>query len=177
MLIPIEPQGSIDNRQGFAMQVVGPGRARTEGRSALTDSARKGRLLLSKRRSEVPVRSPRDTAQAPARQREASVIRRRCARAAERIRRSSGVAHHESGMHRAPVEGRPWPRLFLWVFACAALVVSLIIRADGLDDRDPGAAVRAAATERSWATRVPVLSAIIRRGEAGALSPRYGPES
>jgi hypothetical protein len=70
--------------------------------------------------------------------------------------------------------GGPWPRLLLWVFACAALVVSLIIRADGLDDRAPGAAVRATASEGAAKTGLPMLSSIIQRGEAG-VSPKSGP--
>jgi hypothetical protein len=97
----------------------------------------------------------------------AAGLRRRCQRAAEHIRNLTGIAHDEKG-RQGWVEDRPWPRLLLWVFACAALVVSLVIRADGLDDRDPRSAVRAAATKENGETGLPVLSSIPRRGEAGA---------
>jgi hypothetical protein len=69
---------------------------------------------------------------------------------------------------------RPWPRLLLWVFACAALVVSLIVRADGLDGRDPESAVRATATKGLSETGLPLLGSIIRGGEAGALAVKSG---
>ena len=70
-------------------------------------------------------------------------------------------------------EDRPWPRLLLWLFACAALVVSLIVRADNLDERDPGSAVRAA-TNGPSETGLPMLGWIIQRGEAAVLSVRNG---
>jgi hypothetical protein len=72
-------------------------------------------------------------------------------------------------------EDRPWPRLALWVFACAALVVSLIVRADGLDDRAPGSAVRATATEGLSGAGLPMLGWIIQRSEAGVMSVSGGP--
>jgi hypothetical protein len=65
--------------------------------------------------------------------------------------------------------GGPWPRLLLWVFACAALVVSLVMRPDGLDDRNPRSAVRAAATEEVSATGLSLLSSTIPHGEADIL--------
>lgn len=108
------------------------------------------------------------------RQRGAGVIRRGCERAAEHIRNSAGAAHCESG--KGGSAGTPWPRLLLWVFACAALLVSLVIRADGLDDRDPGLALRAGATKPSWETSLPVFSWTVHAKE-GDLSPRGGPKS
>ena len=159
------------------MQRVAPSPAGTEGAGALAGSNGGGRLPWRKRAREVPGRSACNGAQAPGRQRGAGSIRQRCARVAERIRNSAGVHQREGGTDRAALKERPWPRLVLWVFACAALVVTLMVRADGLDDRDPGSTIRTATAERSWATRFPVLSAFIRRGEAGALSPRSGPES
>lgn len=70
---------------------------------------------------------------------------------------------------------RAWPRLLLWVVACAALVVSLIIRADGLDDPAPGSAVRATATKGLAETGLPLLSSIIPRGEAHDASLKGEP--
>ena len=86
------------------------------------------------------------------------------------------MAHYESGKECSAVKDTPWPRLLLWVFACTALLVSLIIRADGLDDRDPGLAVRAAAIQRSSTADLPANRSIIQSGEAGALSLRSGPK-
>ena len=70
---------------------------------------------------------------------------------------------------------RAWPRLLLWVFACAALVVSLSIRADGLDGRGPGPAARATAANGLWETDLPLLGSIIEEGRASALSVKSGP--
>jgi hypothetical protein len=78
--------------------------------------------------------SDRDGAVSPVRQHAAGLLRQRCKRAAEHIRISTGVAGRNQGSCR--VEATPWLRLLLWVFACAALVVSLVIPADDLDDPD-----------------------------------------
>jgi hypothetical protein len=79
----------------------------------------------------------------------------------------------------SPLDGaaaaRAWPRLLLWVFACAALVVSLSIRADGPGGRDPGLAARATAANGLFETRLPLLGALIREGQPGALSVKSGP--
>jgi hypothetical protein len=63
------------------------------------------------------------------------------------------------------------------VFACAALVVSMMIRADGFDHQGPGSTVRAAAAERSWASGVPLLGSIVRPGGSGVSSLTSGPET
>ena len=83
--------------------------------------------------------------------RRAAGLRRRCQRAAEHIRHSTCTAHDARGKEGA-IEDRPWPRLLLWVFACVALVVSLVIRADGVDDRDPRSAVLATGTGEAGAS-------------------------
>jgi hypothetical protein len=92
----------------------------------------------------------------------------KCRRAAEYIRNSTGTAHDEQGKQIA-LEHRAWPRLLLWVLTCAALVVSLVMRTDGLDDRSPGSAVRAVATEELSEAGRPLLSSMIPRGEADTL--------
>jgi hypothetical protein len=156
------------------MQVGGLGQGRTEALTVFMESPRGGRLPSRRCSGEMPRPSPCDGGEAPLRQHGAGFIRRRCERAAEHIRSSTGVAHYESSKQGSAVKDRPWPRLLLWVFACAALLVSLIIRADGLDDRDPRLAVRATATKAPSATALPMLSSTIQRGEAGALSLRNG---
>jgi hypothetical protein len=102
------------------------------------------------------------------RRRRAADLGDKCQRAAECIRNSTGTAHDEQGKEVA-LEQRPWPRLLLWVLTCAALVVSLVMRTDGLDDRNPGSAVRAVATEELSEAGRPLLSSMIRRGEADTL--------
>jgi hypothetical protein len=104
----------------------------------------------------------------------AAGLSRRCQQAAEHIRNSTGIAQDEK-VREGRVEDRPWLRLLLWVFACAALVVSLVIRTDGLDERDPRLAERAAATKEVSETGLPFLSSIIQRGEAHALALKSGP--
>jgi hypothetical protein len=84
------------------------------------------------------------------------------------------MAQVESRLHGAAAD-RAWPRLLLWVFACAALVVSLSIRADGPGGRDAGPAARATATNGLSETRPPLLGPIIREGQAGAWSVKSGP--
>ena len=78
--------------------------------------------------------SGRNGGVSPVRQHAAGLLRQRCERAAEHIRISADVAGRNQGSCRA--EATPRLRLLLWVFACAALVVSLVIRADNLDDPD-----------------------------------------
>ena len=104
----------------------------------------------------------------------AAGLRRGCQVAAEHVRNSTGIAYDEKG-REGPVKDMPWPRLLLWVFACAALVVSLVIRTDGLDQRHPRMAERAAATKEVSETGLPFLGSIIQRGEAHALALKSGP--
>jgi hypothetical protein len=85
---------------------------------------------------------------------------------ARRIRSSTKIAHDGQGREVARLSG-PWPRLLLWVFACAALVVSLIIRADDLDDRASRAPVRATANQGAQDTGRSLLSSIIQGREGG----------
>jgi hypothetical protein len=60
------------------------------------------------------------------------------------------------------------------MFACAALVVSLIARPDGPADRAPGSALRATATEASPETEPPP-GWIIQRGNAAVWPVQSGP--
>lgn len=163
---------SMGNRQGSAMHVGGVGQRRTEALTVFMDAPRHGPLPLRRCPGETPRPSLCDVGKKPG----AGFIRRRCESAAEQIRSSAGVAHYESGKECSAGKDTPWPRLLLWVFACTALLVSLIIRADGLDDRDPGLAVRAAAVQRSSATDLPVFRSTVQSGEAGALSRTSGPK-
>jgi hypothetical protein len=80
------------------------------------------------------------------------------------------MAQVEKPRHGAAADP-PWPRLLLWAFACAALVVSLIVRADRLDDRASGSALRATATERMSETGLPIF----QRGNAAVWSVKSGP--
>lgn len=176
MLVLRSSQMLDGNRQGSAMHEGGLGQGRTEALTALTDSSHGGRLPSRQCLSETPRPSPHDVETAPLRPPEADFVRRRCERAAEHIRRSAGVAHYESGNECAAVKAAPWPRLVLWVFASAALVVSLIIRAEDLDHRAAGLAVRAEATQPSSETDLPVLTSTIQAGEEAALPPSNGPD-
>jgi hypothetical protein len=89
------------------------------------------------------------------RQRTAALLRQRCARLAARITTSTKVmGGHVKAEQRTP-RHVPWLGLVLWVFACAALFVSLIMRADDLD-RDRRVAARSVQSSgfsdpvRSW---------------------------
>lgn len=152
------------------MQTVGSERARIEESGAPVNSARGGRL----RSSEAPRRESYDGA--PARRRAARALNRRCAKAARRIRRSSGVVPRAGGRADAGLGRRTWPRLLLWVFACAALVVSTMMRAEAVRQREASASLRAAVTEGSGAAEAPLFGALVRPGEAGARSARRGLE-
>ena len=61
----------------------------------------------------------------PTRQRTAGRLRQICARIAECIRSSTEVMGGGVRPEQRAARGLPWLRLLLWVFACAALVVSL----------------------------------------------------
>lgn len=158
------------------MQVGGVGQRRTEALTVFMDAPRHGPLPLRRCPGETPRPLPCDVGETPLRSHGAGFIRRRCESAAEQIRSSAGMAHYESGKECSALKDTPWPRLLLWVFACTALLVSLIIRADGLDDRDPGLAVRAAAMQRSSATDLPVFRSAIQSSGAGAQPLRNGPK-
>ena len=159
----IEPNAR-SNRTGSAMQVAGPREGRTEGSTVVFEAPHGEHQSLRQRPNPMPRSSPGARGGTP-RRRRAAGLRRRGHRAAEYIRRSTGIAHDERG-REAAIEDRAWPRLLLWVFACAALVVSLVIRAEGLDDRDPRSAVRAPATEGSWEVGLPMLSSILQQDES-----------
>lgn len=159
------------------MQVSCLGQARTEAPTVFMDSPR-GRCLPARHRAgEMPSPSSPCEGEVVLPKHGAGFIRRRCERVAEHIRSSTGVVHYESSRKCSAGEDTPWLRLLLWVFACAALLVSLIIRADGLDHRDPESAVRAAVSEGPSETGLPMLGSTIQGGEAGAWSLRSGPRS
>lgn len=156
--------------QGYAMQVAGSFQGRTVA-STVGAGAPPGANLSPRDFPDQPRPQRYDRPQAAGRQH--AGLRRRCRRAAKRIRRSTGIAQGKTGNEAAVVD-RPWPRLLLWLFACAALVVSHIIRAEGLDGRDPGSAVRATAVEGVAGPGLPLLSSILQRGDAGVQSVRNG---
>lgn len=156
------------------MQMVGPGRVCADGRSAPAHSACEQHLPSN---DHVHARATGDRAPVPAWRRVGAAMGRRCAWAAERIRNSTGVADCARGAEDFGIGSRLWPRLLLWVFACVALVLTLHVRADGLYRSGPDATIRATAPDGFWTTRFPVLGSLIRRGEAGPLGPRGGPES
>src|SRR5690606_36699258 len=71
-----------------------------------------------------------------ARRRVAHAPDRRCAQAARRIRRSSGVVTRAGGWAGVELGRRTWPRILIWVFACAALVVRTMMRAETVRQRE-----------------------------------------
>ena len=82
------------------------------------------------------------------RRRTARRVRQSCARAAECIRISTEVMGGEGRPKRPAARSLPWLGLLLWVFACAALFMSLVMRAEDLD-RDRRVATRSAASSQS----------------------------
>ena len=131
MPAPVEPRARRANRPGSAMRV------RALRRTVPTDDRDLpcGASPTSGHGSGTMLKlSGRDGGVSPVRQSAAGSLRQRCERAIEHIRISAGVADRNQGSCR--VEATPWLRLLLWVFACAALVVSLVIRVDDRDDPD-----------------------------------------
>ena len=108
-------------------------------------------------------------------QRMAAALHQRCASFGAYIRSSTEVMGHRTGPEQGAARAVPWMGLLLWMFACAALLVSLIIRAEDLDDRAPGSAVRAEATQPSSEAGLPVFSSTVQAGEAAALPLSNGP--
>lgn len=80
-------------------------------------------------------------------ERTAGLLRQRCATLAARIRSSTELMGGDARPEQRAARHVPWLGLLLWVFACAALFVSLVMRADDLD-RDRRVAVRAVAAEQ-----------------------------
>jgi hypothetical protein len=80
-------------------------------------------------------------------QRAAGLLHQRCARLAARIRSSTEPMGGDPRPAQRAARRVPWLGLLLWLFACAALFVSLVLRADDLD-RDRRVAVRAGAAEQ-----------------------------
>jgi hypothetical protein len=108
------------------------------------------------------------------RHRTAALLRQRSARLAACIRTSTEVM----GGHAKPAQraaGRvPWLGLALWVFACSALFVSLIMRADDLD-RDRRVAARSVLKEQSSGLSDPVRSWMGPASELGVFTVRRPP--
>lgn len=154
------------------MQAAGAGQGRTEAlrgveaRLAVDPPPRRHLHPILR----LPECAPGETS--PRRQHRVG-IRHRCKRVARRIRSSTRIAHDGQGREVAGLRGA-WPRLLLWVFACAALVVTLVIRADGLDDRAPRATVPATAHQAFQETGPSLLSSISQGREAG-ISPKSAP--
>jgi hypothetical protein len=93
----------------------------------------------------------------PTRQRTAGRLRQMCARIAECIRSSTEVMVGRVRPEQRAARSLPWLMLLLWVFACAALSVSLAIRPDGLDDPDRRLAGREGAPAPPSGTTRPVF--------------------
>ncbi len=90
-------------------------------------------------------------------QRTAASLRQRCARVADCIRSSTEVMSGTAGPEQRAARGVPWLGLLLWMFACAALFVSLMMRPGDLDgDRRLAASSEAGA--HSWELSYPVRS-------------------
>ena len=132
------------------MQVAGLRQGRTEASIVAVKTPLGGHQSLRQCPDPMPRASPGAGGETRWRQRAAG-LRRRCQVAAEHVRNSTGIAYDEKD-REGPVKDMPWPRLLLWVFACVALVVSLVIRADGVDDRDPRSAVLATGTGEAGAS-------------------------
>jgi hypothetical protein len=90
-------------------------------------------------------------------QRASALLRQRCARVADCIRSSTEVIGGTAGPEQRAARGVPWLGLLLWMFACAALFVSLMLRPGNLDgDRRVAASSEAGA--HSWELSYPVRS-------------------
>jgi hypothetical protein len=132
------------------MKVAGLRQGRTEASIDAVKTPLEERQSLRQSPKPMPRPSPGSDGEIPWRRRAAG-LRRRWQRAAEHIRNSTGIVRNENSRQGA-VAHRMWPRLLLWVFACIALVVSLVLRADGVVDRDPRSAVRNTATGQPGAS-------------------------
>jgi hypothetical protein len=108
------------------------------------------------------------------RQRTAALLRQRCARLAACIRTSAEVMGRNARPEQRTPRHVPWLGLVLWVFACAALFVSLIMRADDLD-RDRRVAARSVVKEQSSGFSDPVRSWSWPASELGVFTVRRPP--
>jgi hypothetical protein len=133
-------------------------------------------------RAEDPAPLGRDGAKQPAdvgravqvRQRTAALLRERCARLAACIRTSTEMMGGHARPEQRIARHVPWLGLALWVFACAALFMSLIMRADDLD-RDRRVAARSVVKEQSSGFSDPVRSWNWRATELGVFTVRRPP--
>jgi hypothetical protein len=108
------------------------------------------------------------------RQRTAALLRQRLARLADRIRNSTEVMGGEARPDQRGVADVPWLGLLLWVFACAALFVSLIMRPGDLD-QDRRVAARSLLKEQSAGLSSPMPSWSPPTSELGVFTVRRSP--
>jgi hypothetical protein len=108
------------------------------------------------------------------RQRTAALLRQRLARLADRIRSSTEVMGGEARPDQRGVRDVPWLGLLLWVFACAALFVSLIMRPGDLD-QDRRVAARSVLKEQRAGLSAPMPSWSPPTSELGVFTVRRPP--
>jgi hypothetical protein len=108
------------------------------------------------------------------RQRMAALLRQRCARLVACIRTSTEVIGRHARPEQSTPRHVPWLGLGLWVFACAALFVSLIMRADDLN-RDRRVAAHSVVKEQSSSFSDPVRSWSWPASELGVFTARRPP--
>jgi hypothetical protein len=101
-------------------------------------------------------------------------LRERSARLAACVRTSTEVMGGHARPEQRAAPRVPWLGLVLWVFACAALFVSVIMRADDLD-RDRRVAARSVVREQSSAFSDPVRSWMRPASELGVFTVRRPP--
>jgi hypothetical protein len=108
------------------------------------------------------------------RQRAAAFLRQRLARLADRIRSSTELMGGDIRPDQRGARDVPWLGLLLWVFACAALFVSLIMRPGDLD-QDRRVAARSVLKEQRAGFSDPVRSWSRSTSELGVFTVRRPP--
>ena len=176
MLVSGRTEGLTDNHQGSGMEVGGLGQRRTEAPIAVGVSPSRGRRPLKLRPGQTPTPVHRHDEGCPVRKRRAGFFRGACERAAEYLRTSSGVDRCDARQERCVGTDRSWPRLLLWALSCAGLCVSLIMRADDLDQHAPRLAAREMAPERSSDSPDHVFGLTQHGAEFGDLSAQGPPQ-
>jgi hypothetical protein len=101
-------------------------------------------------------------------------LRQRCARIAHCIRSSTEVMGGTARPGQRATIGVPWLGLLLWICACAALFVSLIMRPDGFEGEHRVAA-RSEAAARSTDLSYPMRSWTRPAGELSVFTVRRPP--
>jgi hypothetical protein len=90
------------------------------------------------------------------------------------LRTSTDAMGRDAKSGQRAARGVPWPGLVLWAFACIALFVSLIMRADEVD-HDRRVAARSAATEQILDGSHPVHRLTRQASELSLFSARRPP--